>query len=230
MIAAVISVSYLCNALTDIVAPTAIIVNYYRISMKKSIGYIAAIIIALTAFGSSAQSLRLPADFKGHDPEMLANASSLHTLVPKVELRILPSVKSTDAVDQMASDLLDYASSFMGLRYRRGGKTPAGFDCSGFTGYVFREFGYELSSSSAAQYSDGRKVDKSEIQPGDLVFFNGRAVNGRIGHVGIAISSDPVTGVVTFIHSANGGGIKIDRTDAPYYASRFVGARRILPD
>lgn len=128
----------------------------------------------------------------------------------------------------IAEDLLQLASSFIGTPYRRGGKTPKGFDCSGFSGYIFNQFGIKLAASSSAQYTQGEEVDKNEVMPGDLLFFNGRAVGKRIGHVGIAIEQNPVTGEITFIHSANGGGIRIDRTTSPYYARRFVGVRRVL--
>lgn len=127
----------------------------------------------------------------------------------------------------MVDDMLQYARKFMGTRYVRGGKSPKGFDCSGFTSYVFGQFGIDLSRTSASQYGEGTKVSKGEIQPGDLLFFTGRAVNGRVGHVAIAIDADPVSGEVTFIHAATGG-VKIDKTTAPYYARRYLGARRVI--
>lgn len=130
--------------------------------------------------------------------------------------------------NSVSGDMLDLARSYLGLRYRRGGKTPSGFDCSGFTSYIFDQFGYKLSSSSSAQFLQGTEVDKNEVQPGDLLFFNGRAIGKRIGHVGIAIEQNAVTGEITFIHSAINGGIRIDSTHSPYYARRFVGVRRIL--
>ena len=70
--------------------------------------------------------------------------------------------------------ILDYANSFIGTRYRSGSSSPKGFDCSGFTSYVFKNFGYQLTRSSSSQVSDGTPVAKNELQPGDLVFFNGR--------------------------------------------------------
>lgn len=142
------------------------------------------------------------------------------------ELPLLPFVMEEET--SVADDLLSLANSYLGLRYRRGGKTPKGFDCSGFTSYIFSQFGYELLSNSAAQFSQGVAIDKNEVKPGDLLFFNGRAIGKRIGHVGIAVEQNPVTGEITFIHSAVGGGIRIDKTTSPYYARRFVGVRRIL--
>lgn len=134
-----------------------------------------------------------------------------------------------EEVNPMAGDLLSYAKKFMGTRYVRGGKGPKGFDCSGFTGYVFRQFGVSLGASSRDQYTQGRHVDNGAILPGDLLFFKVRASkSSTIGHVGIAIEADPDSGVVTFIHAATSGGICISKTSEPYYAKRYVGARRVL--
>lgn len=152
-------------------------------------------------------------------------------IVPAAGMEILEDgiVSYGDADPQMVADLLGYAKSFMGIRYVHGGKSPKGFDCSGFTSYVFSQFGYELSPSSVGQYGQGDKIGKDEIMPGDLLFFKGRnASSGRVGHVGIAVESNPVTGEVTFIHAAIGGGIRIDKISTPYYATRYVGARRVL--
>lgn len=130
---------------------------------------------------------------------------------------------------QLAEDMISFAKTHLGTRYRRGGKTPAGFDCSGFTGYVFNKFGFKLGASSRDQYQQGIAVEKkSDVMPGDLLFFNGRAVGSRVGHVGIAIDYDPETDVITFIHSSNSSGISIDKTSAPYYSRRFMGIRRII--
>ncbi|MDE6832343.1 MAG: C40 family peptidase, partial [Muribaculaceae bacterium] len=131
-------------------------------------------------------------------------------------------------VSQIVEDILAEAGNYLGIRYRRGGKTPAGFDCSGFTGYIFKQFGYRLGASSSDQYArDGVAVPNDDIRPGDLVFFKGRS-KGTVGHVGIAVDRDPATGVVTFIHSATSSGIRYDRTSAPYYKQRFLGARRVV--
>ncbi len=133
-----------------------------------------------------------------------------------------------EKIPQVIDDILSEAKTHLGTRYRRGGKSPAGFDCSGFTGYVFRQFGYRLGASSRDQYArDGVEVSTEEIRPGDLVFFKGRS-KGSVGHVGIAVTTDPETGDVTFIHSATSSGIRFDRVSSPYYKKRFLGARRVI--
>lgn len=148
---------------------------------------------------------------------------------------IAPEAMHLDApgdmdVEQLSADMLGFARKFIGTRYRSGGKAPrSGFDCSGFTGYVFSNFGISLASNSRAQYNQGHQVKRDEIQPGDLLFFSGRGRKG-IGHVAIALVNNPVTGEVTFIHSATSKGVCIDRLSSAYYAARYVGARRVLPD
>lgn len=149
-------------------------------------------------------------------------------IVPAAGMEILGDIDDASADFSMVDDMLDYARKFMGVRYVHGGRSPKGFDCSGFTSYVFSQFGYQLSTSSSAQYGQGKKVSRDEVQPGDLLFFTGRASrSGRVGHVAIAVDADPVSGEITFIHAARSG-IKIDRISAPYYASRYLGARRVI--
>ncbi len=151
-------------------------------------------------------------------------------IVPAAGMEILGDIEGTSADDfAMIDDMLNYARKFMGVRYVRGGRSPKGFDCSGFTSYVYSQFGIQLSPSSATQYTQGKKVSREEVQPGDLLFFTGRAArSGRVGHVAIAVDSDPVSGEITFIHAASSSGIKIDKITAPYYAARFLGARRVI--
>ena len=124
-------------------------------------------------------------------------------------------------------ELLEYASSFLGTRYRRGSSSPSGFDCSGFTSYVFKNFGYQLTRSSCSQVSDGTPVAKNELQPGDLVFFNGRAVGKRVGHVGI-VTEVKEDGEFKFIHSSNGKGVTVSSSNEAYYKRRYVGASRVI--
>lgn len=123
-------------------------------------------------------------------------------------------------------EMLDYALTFKGARYRSGSSSPKGFDCSGFTSYIFRQFGYTLNRSSRGQISDGRRVDRDDLRPGDLVFFNGRSVGGRIGHVGIV--TEVKDSHFKFIHSASSVGVTESKSTEPYYQRRYVGACRVL--
>ena len=126
--------------------------------------------------------------------------------------------------EELIAALLDYAYAFEGTRYRLGGSTPKGFDCSGFTSYVFKKFGYELNRTSRQQINDGEQVEQDALQPGDLVFFNGRAVNKNIGHVGIVTEVDSAG--FSFIH-ASSKGVRVSKyPEESYYQKRYIGACR----
>ena len=129
---------------------------------------------------------------------------------------------------EMIRDLLSEARTHTGKKYRYGAKGPLNFDCSGFTGYVYNQFGYKLNASSRGQYSDGIAVDKGDLRPGDLVFFTSPRSKGGVGHVGIVVEADNDHNTFSFIHAAIGGGIEIQKSTAPYYQKRYVGARRII--
>lgn len=118
--------------------------------------------------------------------------------------------------------LNEAVQELQGIKYQYGGTTENGFDCSGFTMYVFATFGIELPHQSKAQNQQGYWVDKSDLRTGDLVFFN---TDGRgISHVGIYMGDG------TFAHSATNEGVTISNLDDKYYAKRYVSARRILWD
>ncbi len=124
--------------------------------------------------------------------------------------------------------IISYAYYFMGDKYKRGGSSTKGFDCSGYTMTVYRKFNIKLPHTSAGQSHIGVEINKRLIAKGDLVFFRGRNSRRRgIGHVGIVISKkgEPIQ----FIHSSTSHGVRIDRLDSEYYKKRFIKATRVLP-
>ena len=131
---------------------------------------------------------------------------------------------------EMISDLLSEARTHTGKKYRYGAKGPNNFDCSGFTGYVYNQFGFTLNASSSGQYKEGEPVENGNLRPGDLVFFTSPRSRGGVGHVGIVVSADNENNTFSFIHAAIGGGIEIQNSTAPYYKKRYVGARRIITE
>lgn len=115
------------------------------------------------------------------------------------------------------SDVVSYAKQFLGCKYVYGGTTTKGFDCSGFTQFVYAHFGINLNRTAAAQYSNGTSV--TNLQAGDLVMFGKSGIN----HVGIYIGGN------TFIHAANPSrGVTTDTLASGYYKTNYVGARRIF--
>jgi len=107
------------------------------------------------------------------------------------------------------------AMQFLGTPYVYGGSSPSGFDCSGFVMYVYAQIGVSLPHNAAAQYGYGTPVDRSQLQPGDLVFFNG------LGHNGIYIGGG------SFIHSPHTGDVVKISSISGWYSSTWVGARRL---
>ena len=105
---------------------------------------------------------------------------------------------------------------YLGVPYVWGGASPSGFDCSGFSMYVYGKIGVSLPHHAASQYGMGTPVSKSELQPGDLVFFNG------LGHMGIYIGGGQ------FIHAPHTGDVvKISSLNDSWYSSTYVGAKRV---
>lgn len=133
--------------------------------------------------------------------------------------------------EELQADLVSYAKNYLGCRYRSGAKGPTSFDCSGFTGFVFKKFGYSLNPSSLTQGTQGEEVELNEAEVGDLIFFSGRRVSKTVGHVGMIIDVDRETGVIKFIHASVGNGVMIDTyPDGGYYSKRFISVRHILSD
>lgn len=121
------------------------------------------------------------------------------------------------------TELVEYAKKFLGAKYVHGGASPSGFDCSGFTYYVYKHFGHNLSRSSSAQANNGTYVEKTDLQLGDLIFFSHYKTFKGIGHVGIYIGNN------NFIHaSSEKTGVIITSLDSGNYPKRYVKAKRIF--
>jgi peptidoglycan DL-endopeptidase CwlO len=155
-----------------------------------------------------------------------ARAAAPQPLMPT----LTPSAAPTDAADPSAPSepsplpaappsryggVVGIAMGYLGVPYVYGGASPSGFDCSGFIMYVFAQVGVSLPHNAAAQYGYGTPVDRSQLQPGDLVFFNG------LGHAGIYVGGG------SFIHSPHTGDVVKISSMTGWYASTYVGARRL---
>ena len=113
------------------------------------------------------------------------------------------------------------ALEYRGVPYVFGGTDPTGFDCSGFVRYVYERHGTQLPREVRDQYRTGRRVDVNQVQAGDLLFF--QTVTRGASHVGLAIGGGQ------FVHAPSSRGVvRVERYDSSYWASRFVGARRVV--
>lgn len=123
-------------------------------------------------------------------------------------------------------EIVEYAESFLGVKYSYGGTTPdTGFDCSGFTKYVFEKFGIQLERIAADQAEQGNEVLKDELLPGDLIFSDTDGGNNNITHVGIYIGDG------LFINAASGsssGKVIISDLNSSYWQKTYMMARRVL--
>ena len=118
------------------------------------------------------------------------------------------------------SAIVATAKQYLGYKYTYGGSSPStGFDCSGFTSYIFKQYGISLNRTAAGQYSNGVAVSRANLQPGDLVMFGKSGIN----HVAIYIGGGQI------IHASTPStGVRIDSLSTGYYNNNYVGARRIL--
>ena len=151
---------------------------------------------------------------------------------PEPGLAIKPQMQNAPAASrELVDELLDYAKTFIGVPYLLGASGPERFDCSGFTSYVFREFGYYLPHNSVMQQKDSRPVESfSDLRKGDLVFFGARNNIRSIGHVGIVVDVDLNRGMFSFIHASSSNGVEIQRSTSPYFMMRYMGAGRVLKE
>jgi len=115
--------------------------------------------------------------------------------------------------------LVETANHYRGVPYVFGGNTPSGFDCSGFTKYVFQKEGIQLPRMADEQYLIGSSIPRSRLLPGDLVFFT--TYEPGASHTGIYVGDGQ------FISATSSGGVRVDSLSSSYWASRYLGAKRV---
>ena len=169
-------------------------------------GYIAEYLLSSTKQETSRSGLTQRSTTNTQAVETTSNTETTTT-----------ATTTTENTGSSGSSVVAYAKQFLGYKYVYGGTTTSGFDCSGFTQFVYKHFGITLNRTAAAQYSNGTAV--TELQAGDLVMFGKSGIN----HVGIYIGGN------TFIHAANSSrGVTTDTLSSGYYKTNYVGARRIF--
>lgn len=145
---------------------------------------------------------------------------SLFLLIAAICPTVTGNAQPLPGVENLTrSHLLDVAMRYLGVRYRLGGHTPCGFDCSGLVYYVFRESGISVPRTATAQYTAGRRVSRDRLKPGDLVFFSRRLSRPVVQHVGIYAGDD------RFIHAPSFGlRVSFASMNDRYWRARYMGA------
>ncbi|MBD9564588.1 C40 family peptidase [Pseudomonas sp. PDM09] len=170
---------------------------------------------------------RLPS-VNGYTPKSHVSAPSSKNNKQTVKRSSQLSSVNSKLVPPMASkessNVLSRAVNVLGTPYRWGGSSPSkGFDCSGLVKYAFNDATFDLPRTSNAMASGhGEKVDRNDLKPGDLIFFNIKS--RRVNHVAIYLGND------RFIHAPRRGkSVSIDTLKKPYWESHYVVAKRVLP-
>ena len=203
-----------CLSRNDKVEITGEVDGWYQIKLNGKTGYVSAKYISdqktVETTSRSGSTIK---------PESVTPMEEQQETA-KNEEQSTSSVSATTSTE--GTSVVEYAKQYLGCKYVAGGSSPeGGFDCSGFTSYVYKHFGISLSRSSKGQINNGVAVEKSNLQPGDIVVFNNSS-NSSIGHVGIYIGGN------SFIHAANPKeGVIITSLSSSYYQKRYVGARRV---
>lgn len=184
--------------------------GWIKIEYKGTIGYIAAKYISATKVETTSRS-----------SSRRTAKTTTKTEVTEVTETSTSATNTEVVSNATTSEIVAFAKKYLGYRYVRGGNTPSGFDCSGFTQYVYKHFGYSLSRSSSSQAGDGVAVNKSNLQIGDIICFSGSSGSKKVSHVGIYIGGG------RFIHSANSRkGVITSSVDGDGYF--YVTARRVI--
>lgn len=170
--------------------------EWYKITFKDITGYVKNTLLKVSDSSVSSRSLT---DERQEKPQTQVSASK-------------------------SSEVADYAKQYLGYSYVVGGKDPnSGFDCSGFTKYIYAHFGYTLGSTAASQNNIGTEISRDNLIPGDLILFLNEEKT-KIGHTGVYVGSGE------FVHAANPQrGVVTDNLNTnSYYNERFVTAKRIV--
>ena len=173
-------------------------------------------ITVVSVMSTGKEVFSIPVTVKYINPESLVLAPSSNSGMLKFD-----SIPKIAEVSPKITSIFTEAEKYLGTPYLYGGTTPAGFDCSGFVQYVFKNNGISLKRTSRDQYANnGTFIEKAELKPGDLVFFGS---GGVVGHVGI------YAGDGQMIHSpSTGKSITYTSIESNYYKSHYIGAKRII--
>ena len=188
-----------------VVNVTGVQSNWYKVTYNGKTGYVHPDYISFSGTQSTS-----------------SNTGSSTTNNSTVSEPIVPSTNAVSytGTSEKRAEVLDYAAQFLGTPYVYGGSTPSGFDCSGFTSYVFANTVGSIPRVAQSQFDATTRVALEDLEPGDLVFFGSSP--SSISHVGIYVGDD------TFIHSPHTGEVVKYEPLTGSYLNRFQGGGRVI--
>ncbi len=189
--------------------------TWTQVQYAGNVGYIATKYISEKKITTSSRSSSTRTTKK-------TNTTVANTQETKIIAQNADANEVTNTGSATGAEIVAFAKKYVGYKYVYGGASPSkGFDCSGFTTYVYKHFGYSISRTGAAQAKNGKAVSKSEMQEGDLICFSNSSSSKKIGHVGIYVGGGK------FIHAANSRkGVIISNVSGDGFY--FVCARHII--
>ena len=180
--------------------------QWFKVIFGNHIGYIRSDYVDLTEIPyENADSSKSPLFFRGGQ---------------STGVKPSPSALNGSTDSGLASQIIATAKKYIGVPYLWGGTTPNGFDCSGYVQYVFKAHGISLPRTSKQQYTAGQSVSRTNLIPGDLVFFN--TSGSGVSHLGIYLGNNQ------FIHASTSKGVVITNLTNSYWNSKYIGARRVI--
>lgn len=192
--------------------------EWYKFTEKNAQGYVHKTLITLV--GEESVSSRGTTEERENNKKEENNLSNSET----TNVQQKNETTTNNVAGNKGQEVVDLAKKYLGYKYVVGGKNPeTGFDCSGFTRYIYLQFGYSLGSTAAGQNNLGVEISRADLRQGDLILFYDEGKT-KIGHTGIYISNGD------FIHSANPErGVVIDNINTnSYYNERYIVAKRIV--
>jgi hypothetical protein len=187
--------------------------------MKKAFKFLLLSIILILTFSLWGCMTSSPRYTTIDTQEQLKEEEKEDNIIVEIN-KVEPSIKeSNNLIDQ--EKVMKLIKKLIATPYHYGGKNPSGFDCSGFTSYIYQNaLNIRITPASVEQYRLGKKISNDNLLFGDLIFFN---TTGRIpSHVGI------YTGNNSFAHASTVKGVTISSLNSEYYKKRYVGARRVV--